>query len=392
MRNVLIINAESIKSLSIIRAFKDTEYNVFTISFEKLTPAAFSKYNVKNFFLKTLNLKKINEIILQNKIDVVLPLESESIYFFIKNKTKILSKKLILPDLETFQTLNNKENALKFANKLNIKTPFSVFPKNLNELHYKLKNSDIYPLIIKPKTSSGSRGIFVINNSKYSIKKVNKIVKRYGLPIIQEYIPKGGISVGVEFLYYEGKSIVTFSHMRMREFPIKGGPSTYCKNYVNTKLITISKKILDKVNYNGFAMVEYKQHPVTKEFYFIEVNPRPWGSISLPIYCGYNFPLKYAELIINNQEGNNKYCNIINYSRSDKNKYMRWFLPADIIAILFNPKFKFKFKIKELFRKYPNTVYKIIDKSDIVPAIIFVFKLVIKLFSYKFIKFNLLRK
>jgi len=71
---------------------------------------------------------------------------------------------------------------------------------------------------------------------------------------------------------------------------------------------------------------------------------------------------------------------------------MRWFFPADILSILFSYKYKFKSKIKEFFRKYPDTVYQIFDKEDFRPVLFIIFKMFLNLFNLNFIRKNLFRK
>ena len=46
----------------------------------------------------------------------------------------------------------------------------------------------------------------------------------------------------------------------------------------------------------------------------------------------------------------------------------------------------------EIFRVYPNTVYQVVDKTDIKPLFVMIIKMVSNLFNFEFIKKNLLRK
>ena len=62
--------------------------------------------------------------------------------------------------------------------------------------------------------------------------------ERFELPLIQEYIPPGSRALGAEFLYYRGREILSFSHLRIREYPVRGGPSTYCRDYKNNSFVS----------------------------------------------------------------------------------------------------------------------------------------------------------
>ena len=48
--------------------------------------------------------------------------------------------------------------------------------------------------------------------------------------------------------------------------------------------------LLSSLNWHGLAMVEFKYNPTTKQAWFIEINPRLWGSVHLAISAGVEFP------------------------------------------------------------------------------------------------------
>jgi hypothetical protein len=45
-------------------------------------------------------------------------------------------------------------------------------------------------------------------------------------------------------------------------------------------------------------MVEFKYVPEVDDFVLIEVNPKFWGSVLLPIISGVNFPVDYVRLAL----------------------------------------------------------------------------------------------
>ena len=60
---------------------------------------------------------------------------------------------------------------------------------------------------------------------------------------------------------------------------------------VNELLEQYTKQILDSINWHGFAMVEFKVNPKSGQVWFIEVNPRLWGSFPMAVNAGVEFPL-----------------------------------------------------------------------------------------------------
>ena len=81
-----------------------------------------------------------------------------------------------------------------------------------------------------------------------------------------------------------------FTHKRLREYPLSGGPSTLRESVHNVQMEKIAVDLMKACEWHGVAMVEFKLHQVTKKPYLIEVNPRFWGSINHAIASGVDFP------------------------------------------------------------------------------------------------------
>ena len=54
------------------------------------------------------------------------------------------------------------------------------------------------------------------------------------------------------------RCIANFSHKRIKEYPLKGGPSTIRKSIKNKNLQNLSKKLLQKLNWKGVAWLSGK--------------------------------------------------------------------------------------------------------------------------------------
>jgi predicted ATP-grasp superfamily ATP-dependent carboligase len=111
--------------------------------------------------------------------------------------------------------------------------------------------------------------------------------------IIQEYIQ--GVGCAYFALVDDGKIIMEFGHIRVRENPPSGGASTSCDRYYNEKLFAYGRTLLQHTNYNGLVMVECKYNAAKDDFWLIEVNPKLWGSLLLSIVSGVDFPLAYVK-------------------------------------------------------------------------------------------------
>jgi predicted ATP-grasp superfamily ATP-dependent carboligase len=108
--------------------------------------------------------------------------------------------------------------------------------------------------------------------------------------LIQQRIEGPGI--GIFLLLWEGRTLATFAHRRIREKPPSGGVSVYRESVVaDPALVNRSRALLEHFGWCGVAMVEYKVDERTGTPYLMEVNGRFWGSLQLAVDAGVDFPM-----------------------------------------------------------------------------------------------------
>jgi predicted ATP-grasp superfamily ATP-dependent carboligase len=157
------------------------------------------------------------------------------------------------------------------------------------------------PVVIKPRYSLVVEanevrlpGMHFVESG--SRPNVDAIVDDMGhVPIVQEYVP-GAAEHGFFALYDEGVSKATFQHRRIRSFKYWGGASVYRRSVAVPELRDDGMRILEELEWNGPAMVEFKLDIRDGKMKLIEVNPRFWGSLSLAVHAGVNFPHLFYEL------------------------------------------------------------------------------------------------
>ena len=95
---------------------------------------------------------------------------------------------------------------------------------------------------------------------------------------VSEYVQ--GEAFGVSAVLDENSDpLAVFSHKRVREYPISGGPASCAESIWHPPLIKAGLSVLKALKLKGFAMAEFKgslENP-----YLLEVNPRVWGTYPL---------------------------------------------------------------------------------------------------------------
>jgi len=148
-----------------------------------------------------------------------------------------------------------------------------------------------YPLLIKPRLSSGGRGIVRVETASRLRKAYSKVHAVHPMPILQECLPPGGDALGVGVLMnFSSEPRATFAYRRLREYPVSGGPSTLRESVRDEALCRTTERLLAALGWVGVAMAEYKVDPRDGQPKLLEVNPRFWGSLHHAIVSGVDFP------------------------------------------------------------------------------------------------------
>ncbi|AGB04691.1 putative ATP-grasp enzyme [Aciduliprofundum sp. MAR08-339] len=372
---ILVTGGSRRATLTIVRSLGRKGLKISVGDHTKLSTASLSKYSTNKFLypnpqkMPIAFFNNILSIIRSKKYDVIIPVHDFEILPIIKNKN-IIEKYSSLPfvDFDTFMKTLSKWETLKIANSVGVKIPRTYRPLDKEDLR-KIKKDMKYPVVVKPISQTlwdpekGAKTRYVttknyINNDKDLEKFFSKIknVKDY---LIQEYVE--GQGAGTSFLFNKGKMRAYFSYIRLREYPITGGPSTLRMSIKNDEMVDAGKRLLEKLNWHGVAMVEFK---LTKKGpVLMEINGRFWGSLALAYHAGVDFPYLLYKLAVDGD---------VNMVREYKTGVLcRWLIPGDILNFYFRLKTERKdnsYVFKEFFR-FRGTYYDYIDLDDPLPVI-----------------------
>lgn len=164
---------------------------------------------------------------------------------------------------ELISSLDNKSFFKRFCDKHNLPTlPWS---ENVSSIE-----GDV---LFKPINSSGSVGIRSAN-----VRVNDKIPPNY----IAELKLNDFETYGMGFYAFNNKVKARSTWKRIKTFPRSGGPSTIAELSFKRKLDSLADSFLEQIasvnQLNGLFMIEFISHQ--DSFYFLECNPRPWGSIA----------------------------------------------------------------------------------------------------------------
>ena len=250
---IIITDATYKHSLALAKYIKRYDRSIKIIGFVGGKPKNYFIYKILYNKYSNLIFGDLKTVLDSEDFDLIIPVGAHSVNIVAEHKTQ----KRILPSLESIKIALSKKKTLYLADELAIPIPQTLYLKSIKKLE---KINIKFPCVIKGALEAGGSLVEYANNKNELYKYFYKIAKNKSqkgiLPIIQEYI--SGIGVGFFGFYQKGTLKRFYIHRRLREYPITGGPSTAAETFYHPKIFEYGKRILDKLHWNGVAMVEFK--------------------------------------------------------------------------------------------------------------------------------------
>jgi len=221
---------------------------------------------------------------------VFLPIEEHVVLLFYRFVQRYGRKNFVwmLPDLSSFALSRDKLELNRFCQHNGIGSPQLYEADEV----YRLSRLS-HPLIVKPRHGSGSKG-FVFADDAEGLGEVKELpLDQY---VVQERLPNGRDVKGAFFLCDHGRVVASYTHQRVRTYPVDGGVTVFSRLDSDKKAIDAGARVLAELNWTGLAMVELLWDERDCCYKVIEINPRLWGSILLDQFSGAFLLKNYVEL------------------------------------------------------------------------------------------------
>jgi len=192
----------------------------------------------------------------------------------------------------------NKDQTLQVARECGIAIPttHAVYERaHLEALRAEMK----FPIVAKPRSKTDVAGhTFKVRyfQSFETLSAAFVADEQFGSRVLlQEYCPGEGVGLGI--LMKHGEPVAMFQHRRLKEQPYTGGVGVSAVSEpLDPLLASQSITLLRALQWEGIAMVEFRQDAATGRAVLMEVNGRYWGTLSLAVQAGMDFPLYQWQL------------------------------------------------------------------------------------------------
>ncbi len=179
------------------------------------------------------------------------------------------------------------------------------------------------PLLVRPRYSSGGRGITLVRDPSELEGTLQAVQARYGPVMVQRYVGRGD-KYNVALLFDRaGRLRASFVERELRCYPPEWGPGTVQQSVWRPDLVAASLKLLRSLGWVGLAEVDFMEDPATGVSWFMEINPRFWASVQLAISSGVDFPHLYYLLATG--------ARVSTHTRYRVGLRCRWLLPGELL-------------------------------------------------------------
>lgn len=334
MNYVLLTNAQQRKTLAVARSLGMKHVNVLAAEETRWATAMFSRYCKQRLVYPDPDERSedfyiwLKKTLQEYHCDVLFPMDDNTLEVVIRYQEQLEKLcRLPLPETGSYITASDKALATLAAKKAGLNCPKTIFINNLDDFSRLTCGLD-FPVIIKPRKSSGSRGMAVVKQQADLCSLYLRIHQKYPFPIIQEYISPG-VKIDVCLLFDRYSQLkASFVQKEIRHFPLEKGPSTVQESIWCPELVEKATAFMQKLNWYGVAEVEFMIDPRDGKAKFMEINPRFWGSLYLSILAGVDFPWLLYRLVMDGDVPE-----VHHYTTGLK---CRWLLPGDILHFIYN--------------------------------------------------------
>lgn len=296
MSVVLITDGLLRKSLAMTRSLGKQGLEVWTAERIRMTPAACSRYCAGS--LRSPDpaqepdayAKWLLDTLRARKFDLLIPSDDHALEIVLQHRAEVNAwTTCVLPPAESYSLASDKYQTMRLAEQSRVPHPATRWPSDVVEVALQAEQW-VYPVVIKPRKSSGSRGIRIVHDPQELVRTYQEIDAQYPGPMIQEFIPAGD-RFDVCLLYnLSGDVRASFVQREVRHFPLDIGPSTVQESVWMPELVEQAKQLLQHLPWQGVVEIEFMRDPRDGVPKLMEINPRFWNSLEMAVQAGVDFP------------------------------------------------------------------------------------------------------
>ncbi|MBD3298142.1 MAG: hypothetical protein GF341_05760 [candidate division Zixibacteria bacterium] len=292
--NVLVTDGSYKHALGIVRSLGRRGHRVNVIGSRRFSPAFFSRYtNGSSLCPDPLTSPAeftdcLTQRIRDWRIQLVIPVGYSSVDACAMNAEQLRDTGvfILIPSAAQFADTSDKWQMIATARSAGLSVPESCLPDSLDDARAFLRTCNGRGVAKLRRESLGKGATLITSESQLNTLFAQPGEFQFGSVILQNFV--NGHGSGYMALAQDGHVVREFAHRRLREMPASGGYSTAAESIRDPALIDHGRQLFEAMAWTGPGMVECRVDG--DRLWFIEFNPKFWGSLDLALHCGADFP------------------------------------------------------------------------------------------------------
>jgi predicted ATP-grasp superfamily ATP-dependent carboligase/beta-phosphoglucomutase-like phosphatase (HAD superfamily) len=305
---VLLASAGSRKALAMAQSLKAFGARVLGVTHYTTDPHRFSRFFDRVIVLRGVDRESaswavhVAEIAAAQGADLVFPVDFMDVVTF-SSRAKVfkrLGMKLAAPETGAVLRVSRKDALAELVGDI-VRVPRTIPCASTGVVVLDAIKSLQLPLVVKGLGDASKPEYF----SSYEL--AAERAKERAPCLVQEYV--AGKGRGYYAITFNGEILIEFTHERVYETDPSGGASIAARGPIlDPRLFRLGREIVRRLEWTGPLMVETKWVPATGEYYLLELNPKFWGSLALPVSLGYHFPAALAVAYLKGVDEAKEFC------------------------------------------------------------------------------------
>lgn len=309
MKPAIVLSGHTM-ALGVVRALGEKGVPVVIVHYDKRDMGHVSKYITQH--IQSPHPEKNQTGFLDLLIEysdrfnggVLFPVSDETVVAVAQNKAQLEEHyHVACPSWQIAQQFIEKKYTYALADANDVPVPKTIIPTSIDDVEKYAKVVD-FPCLVKPSQSHLFYDYF--KRKMFPVDSADEMLSIYqraagaGLEVmLQEIIPGDDINVVNYNAYFaDGKPLLEFTAQHVRNAPPWWGSPRVVVSKNIPEVIEPGRKILNAMNYTGYACTEFKKDERDGAYKLMEVNGRHNLSTLLAVRCGINFPwLQYQHLL-----------------------------------------------------------------------------------------------
>jgi predicted ATP-grasp superfamily ATP-dependent carboligase len=298
----LVFGADSQIGLTICRELAEHGVEVYAIGNDRRAVGLHSRA-VKKGWVRTPGeepIAMVNRVAAEFTIPLMLVVGENNINYFNERRQELRGIRALIPESAVMQRVLDKSHVCAIAEQLGIEIPRTLVIRTPDEIAG-VVSALTYPVVLK--WANPHAVITVLREHRVRLEKTRYCYSAEELsahlhtfdpvgayPMVQSFA--AGHGLGQMVFMHRGQAVLRFQHRRLHEWPPEGGASSLCESLApdaHADLMEKSIALLQRLEWEGAAMVEYRHDPATGRSVLMEINGRFWGSLPLAYHAGAPF-------------------------------------------------------------------------------------------------------